>query len=397
LGVFEEGEAALLTGFEPGTLRVNGSLGEYRVRLVNQFWRTSGSILMNSTVFTLYNETVCNHIVEKGLQSEFKLCWNKITNASRLSQPSDEKGFLTLVYRPLTVRGSGPLRSIQVRNYAGFNASYVMRVQQFGRQAYPDHPPMLDLYSGPLAVRGCDYNVTLAGLNAAEGYTYLVRLMYGSSLVAQTVFILNPEQSPFWGCFWSEVKARIPWILATSTIIILVGFLTGQGATAAYAGLAVSTVSTLLHLAGGTLLNWGEIEQCLSAYGFYNSLAERFREWSFELSNYTPPSQVEPPTGPPGPRFKPFEPKGPLAELYWSYSQYFTGVSARLLEDTVLDLVVGCGVTDFETAMNPEAGECERGRATGRIVGAALSFAAFIIAAKIASIEAKAANSKKPW
>ncbi|MBO3797403.1 MAG: hypothetical protein QXI42_06230 [Thermoproteota archaeon] len=54
-------------------------------------------------------------------------------------------------------------------------------------------------------------------------------------------------------------------------------------------------------------------------------------------------------------------------------------------------------MTDFEMAMNPNAWECERGRATGRIVGAALSFTAFVIATKIESIEAKAANAKKPW
>jgi precorrin-6B methylase 1 len=47
--------------------------------------------------------------------------------------------------------------------------------------------------------------------------------------------------------------------------------------------------------------------------------------------------------------------------------------------------------------MNPNASECARGRATGRIVSAALSFAAFIIATKIASIESKAANAKAPW
>ncbi len=282
-------------------------------------------------------------------------------------------------------------------NAGGVNANYVMRVRQFRQQAYQNYPPMMDLYSSPLLVRGWDYNVTLAGLNAKEGYTYLVSLLYGSSLVAQAVFSLTPEPSPFWDCFWSEVKARIPWILATSTVIVLVGFLTGHGTTAAYAGLAVSVLSTILYLVGGTVLNWGEIEQCRAAYSFYNWLAERFRDWSFELSNYTPPeTPVGPPVGTGAPVFKEYEPKGPLATLYWSYSQYFRKVAARLVEDTVLDLVIGCGVTDFETVMNPEAGECERGRATGRIVAAALSFTAFLIATKIASIEAKAANTKTP-
>ncbi|MGB9718143.1 MAG: hypothetical protein ACPL4E_06855 [Thermoproteota archaeon] len=397
VGVYEEDVAAGLLSVEPRVLRANGSLEGYRVRLVDQAWRAGGRMVMNATVFAIYNQTVGEYVRESSLQGEFRVRWGKTANATRLTQPVDETGFLTLIYRPLVVRGSGPLKSIQVRNYAGFDASYVMQVRQFRHQAYQNHPPTMDVYSSPLVVKGWDYNVTLAGLNVAEGYTYLVSLLYGSNLVAQTVFSLEPEKSLFWECFWSEVKARIPWILATSTVIILVGFLTGHCTAAAYAGLAVSIVSTVLYLVSGAVLNWGEIEQCLAAYSFYNGLAERFREWSFELSNYTPPEHI---TGPPGlqePEFKPYEPKGPLAELYWSYSQYFKGVSTRLLEDTVLDLVVGCGVTDFETAMNPEAGECERGRATGRIVASALSFVAFVIATKIASIEAKAGNTRTPW
>ena len=224
-----------------------------------------------------------------------------------------------------------------------------------------------------------------------------MKLLFGSNVVAEAVFDLSPEPSPFWGCFWEEVRGRIPWILATSTIIILVGFLTGHGTTAAYAGLAVSIVSTVIYLVSGTVLNWVEIEQCMDAYSFYSSLADAFRDWSYELSNYTPPETHLGPPLPEAERLKGYEPKGPLAALYWNYSQYFRGVANRILEDTVLDLVVGCGVTDFETAMNPNASECARGRATGRIVSAALSFAAFVIATKIASIEAKTANAKAPW
>jgi len=396
VGVLEEKDAAGMLGVKPGVLRVNSSIREYRTRLVSQTWRTSGSIMMNATQFATYNHSMSSYIAENSLQDEFKIGWRKLTNATRLSKPSNETGFLTLIYRPLSVKGSGPLKTIQVRNYAGLNASYVMRIQQFGRQAYMNQPPTMDVYSSPLTVNSGEYNVSLVGLNAAEGYTCLVKLLFGSSVVAEAVFDLNPEPSPFWGCFWEEVRGRIPWILATSTIIILVGFLTGHGTTAAYAGLAVSVVSTITYLVSGTVLNWVEIEQCRNAYSFYNSLADAFRDWSYELSNYTPPEAGLPP-GPPTEAPKPFEPKGPLAALYWNYSQYFRGVANRILEDTVLDLVVGCGVTDFETAMNRNASECARGRATGRIVSAALSFAAFLIATKIASIEAKAANAKAPW
>ena len=393
VGVFEEKNVAEILGVKPGLLRSNSSIGEYRTRLVSQTWRISGSILLSPVEFEAYNNTLKSFVAENNLQGEFKIGWRRLTNATRLAKPSSETGFLTLIYRPLSVKGSGPLRSIQVRNYSRYNLSYVMEVQQFGRQAYTNHPPMMDVYSSPLNVNGGEYNVSLAGLNAAEAYTCLVKLFFGSNLVAEAVFDLSPEPSPFWRCFWEEVRGRVPWILATSTIIILVGFLTGHSTTAAYAGLAVSIVSTVIYLVSGTVLNWIEIEQCRDMYSFFNYVADTYRDWSYELSNYTPPETPGPPIEAP----RPFEPKGPLAKLYWNYSQYFRGAAARILEDTVLDLVVGCGVTDFETAMNQNASECARGRATGRIVSAALSFTAFIIATKIASIEAKTANTKTPW
>jgi hypothetical protein len=328
VGVFEEKDAAGMLGVKPGLLRSNSSIGEYRTRLVSQTWRISGSILLNATQFAAYNHTMSNYIAENNLWGDFKIGWRKLTNATRLAKPVNETGFLTLIYRPLSVKGSGPLRSIQVRNYAGLNASYVMEVQQFGRGAYVNYPPMMDVYSSPLNVNSGGYNVSLVGLNAAEGYTCLVKLLFGSNLVAEAVFDLSPEPSAFWRCFWEEVRGRVPWILATSTIIILVGFLTGHGTTAAYAGLAVSIVSTVIYLVSGTVLNWVEIEQCMDAYSFSNSLADAFRDWSYELSNYTPPETGLPP-GPPTEATKPFEPKGPLAKLYWNYSQYFRGVANK--------------------------------------------------------------------
>jgi len=396
MGIMAEEEVCRLTGVSRSMLRRGILPDGFNISLAYETWVNSSTILLNATQFAAYNHTLSNYIAENNLQAEFKIGWEKLTNATRLTKPVNETGFLTLIYHPLSVKGSGPLKSIQVRNYAGVNADYVMSVQQLSWSALHGKP-VWRLYTTPLPVKSMDYNVTLASSLASEGYTYVVRLLYGSNMVAEAVFDLSPEASPFWGCFWEEVRGRIPWILATSTIIILVGFLTGHGTTAAYAGLAVSIVSTITYLVSGTVLNWAEIEQCIDAYSFHNSLADTFRDWSYELSNYTPPKTPGPPQGPPIEVYKPFEPKGPLATLYWNYSQYFRGVANRILEDTVLDLVVGCGVTDFETAMNPNASECARGRATGRIVSAALSFTAFVIATKIASIEAKAANAKTPW
>lgn len=71
------------------------------------------------------------------------------------------------------------------------------------------------------------YNVVLASSIASEGYTYIVRLLYSSNEVAQTVFDLSPETSPFWTGFWNGIRGGLFGILVTSTIIIVTSALTG--------------------------------------------------------------------------------------------------------------------------------------------------------------------------
>ncbi|MEM3957948.1 MAG: hypothetical protein QXO47_07050 [Thermoproteota archaeon] len=385
LGVYEEKEAAGLLEVDPAALRVNGSLEGHRARLVKQFWRTSGRIVMNATRFAVYNHTVSNYVVENRLQNEFILRWRKITNATRLSQPSGEKGFLTLIYRPLTVRGSGPLQSIQVRNYAGFNASYVLRVQQFRHQAYQNYPPVMDVYSSPLLVKSWDYNVTLAGLNTREGYTCLVSLMYGLNLVAQAVFSLNPEPSPFWTGFWDGIKGKLTGILVTSTIIIVTAVLTGGGTVAGCVGAGLSIAATLSHLIGGSIVNIQEFNQGWNTVMLLSSLADFYGNLSYRLSNYTPPKME--PTMPyvPPPIVEDFQPKGPLAELFWETSKEYRRAASKVLADTGLNIVLDVGISDFETALNPEAKEYDKGLACGRIVGTVLSVLGFMAATRIAA------------
>jgi len=395
VGTLEEADAAELIGVSAGQLRKGELPKFFRSQVVGSCWRnSSAAVTLNSTEFELYKARMAELRV---YNEDIRYNYRSYVNATRASTNSTQASFAAFVYHPLNVKGSGPLTSIQVKNYAARNMSYELRVSQFNLGAYyPLGKPIWEVRSYSFLVRGMGDDALLASSLASSDFTYVARLFNGCNLVAEVVFSLYSEPSPFWECFWEEVRGRLPWILATSTIIVLVGFLTGHSTTAAYAGLVVSIVSTAIYLVGGTALNWEEIEQCREAYSFYDGLAESFRDWSYELSNYTP-YETGLPLGPPTEAPKPFEPKGPLAALYWNYSLYFRGIATRILEDTVLDLVVGCGITDFETAMNPNASECVRGRATGRIVSAALSFTAFVIATKIASIEAKAANTKTPW
>ena len=397
VGTLEEADAAELIGVSAGQLRKGELPKFFRSQVVGSCWRnSSAAVTLNSTEFELYKARMAELRV---YNEDVRYNYRSYVNATRASTNSTQASFAAFVYHPLNVKGSGPLTSIQVKNYAARNMSYELRVSQFNLGAYyPLGKPIWEVRSYSFLVRGMGDDALLASSLASSDFTYVARLFNGCNLVAEVVFSLYSEPSPFWECFWEEVRGRLPWILATSTIIVLVGFLTGHSTTAAYAGLVVSIVSTAVYLVGGTALNWEEIEQCREAYSFYDGLAESFRDWSYELSNYTPYEPPAPSQGPPPTEVtKPFEPKGPLAALYWNYSLYFRGIATRILEDTVLDLVVGCGITDFETAMNPNASECVRGRATGRIVSAALSFTAFVIATKIAGIEAKAASTKTPW
>ncbi|MGC8836311.1 MAG: hypothetical protein ACP5PL_05170 [Infirmifilum sp.] len=391
LGIFNETTVCRMLNLTREDLRNGRIPKELNVTPAYEKWVNSSTMLLNATQFAAYNHTLSKYIAENSLQGEFKIGWNKLTNATRLTKPVNETGFLTLVYHPLSIKGSGPLKSIQVRNYHGNNLSYRLKVSGYQVSGYmvtvgqPPRPPLWENFSSPFKVASLGDSVLLASSIAPEGCSYRIQLLWGSSIVAEAFFDLHPEPSPFWTGFWEGVKGSLGGILVTSTIIIVTSALTGGGTAAGYVGLAISIATTLYHLIAGSIVNIAEIRQGMDAATFLGGLADFYGNLSYRLSNYTPPKAPPPYGAPPIEAYKPFEPKGPLAEAFWEESKAYRAASAKVVFDTGLNIVFQVGVSDFETAFNPDAKEYDRGLACGRIVGAALLMISFVAATRIAA------------
>ncbi|MEM2047709.1 MAG: hypothetical protein QXZ06_07495, partial [Candidatus Jordarchaeales archaeon] len=334
LGVFNETTVCRMLNLNREDFRGGRTPNDYDVAFAYEAWVNSSKILLNSTLFAAYNQTVNNYIMENNLQGEFRLGWNKVTNATRFSEPSGETGFLTLLYHPLAVKGSGPLKSIQVRNYAGFDANYRLRVSGYQVSGYmtpvgqPPKPPLWENTTSIFQVRSLGDNVLLAGSLAPTGSGYRVQLLYGVNIVAEAFFDLYPEPSPFWTGFWDGLKGSLASILITSTIIIVTSALTGGGTAATLVGTALSIGATLFHLIGGSFVNAEQLRQGADMAMFLGGLADFYGNLSYRLSNYTPPKAPPPYGAPPTGVYKPFQPEGPLAELFWEESKAYRTASA---------------------------------------------------------------------
>lgn len=71
--------------------------------------------------------------------------------------------------------------------------------------------------------------------------------------------------------------------------------------------------------------------------------------------------------------------------MFWEESNAYRMASAKIILDTGLNLIFDVGISDFETALDPNAEEYDKGLACGRIVGAILSITSFLAATRIAA------------
>jgi hypothetical protein len=68
--------------------------------------------------------------------------------------------------------------------------------------------------------------------------------------------------------------------------------------------------------------------------------------------------------------YKPFGPKGLLAEVLWEESKVYRMAALKVVADTGLNMVFQVGFSDFETAFNPNVEEYDKGFVCSRIVRA---------------------------
>ncbi|MEM2930849.1 MAG: hypothetical protein QW797_08345 [Thermoproteota archaeon] len=363
LGVFEEENATGLLGVEPSMLKANKAPEGYRTSLVGETWVFSESIIMNTTQFAIYNQTVNNYVMENNLQGEFKIGWNKITNATRLSEPSGETGFLILIYHPLAVKGSGPLKSIQVRNYAGLDANYRLRVSGYQVSGYmtpvgqPPKPPLWENTTSIFQVRSLGDNVLLAGSLAPTGSGYRVQLLYGVNIVAEAFFDLHPEASPFWTGFWDGIKENAWKIILTTAILVVLAIPSGGGSLLAEVKAFLTSTLIPALMAVGVAANIMEIVEAYWAY-------DRMGKVANVLDNLSSRA---------------------MGNGYGNSSSFFRSLGNKVRDsqnlivgNTALDLLADLTVRDLFIAFGREnATEYEKGKAIGRVVGAALSFVVY--------------------
>ncbi|MEM2921572.1 MAG: hypothetical protein QXF26_04560, partial [Candidatus Bathyarchaeia archaeon] len=389
IGVLDETRVSSLIGVGTEELRSGSIPSTYRVEGAGSVWIPGKRILLNSTEFLTYKERMEELLEREGETLASELRWNftKFVNATRDIRSVNESGHVVMIYHPVSIKGGGALKSIQVKNYAGINVSYTMRVYQYRQFAYQSYAPLQELCSKPFSVIGGGYNVTLASSLASTGYEYRIELLYGPKLVAEAVFDLHPEQSPFWSGFWDGMREKLPGIIVSSAIIVVTACLSGGGTAATYASLAISIGAMLFHLAYGTWANFQEVMQAAEISSHLESFSEYYARFSYELSNYTPYEEsvttwslVEGQT-----QKKAFKPKGPIAEVLWEYSKAYSEAASKIKADTGLDMILGVGISDFEAVLNPNADEYRKGYSCGRITGTALSIVSFVLATRIAT------------
>ncbi|MEM3426050.1 MAG: hypothetical protein QXI42_09675 [Thermoproteota archaeon] len=333
--------------------------GEYNATLLCETWVKSRSLLMNASLFASYNLTVSKYIRDTGLQGELRIRWQRLTDASRFSKPSGETGFLTLIYRPLTVKGDGPLKSVQVRNYAGFNACYRLRVFRYDVAGFPapvgqSLQPLWENFSSPFEVKRLSDTVILASSLAPTGQAYSVQLLYGSGIVAEAFFTLGVEQSPFWTGFWDGIKEKAWGIILTTAILVVLAIPIGGGTLLAEAKAYLTSTLIPQMMAASAAVNLIEIVEAYWAYDRLGKVVEALDGFSQKASN----------------------------NGYVNASLFFRSLGDRvkegrmlIAENTALDLLADLTVRDlFIVFGKGDATEYEKGRAWGRVVGTALSF-----------------------
>jgi len=361
IGVLSEADACRLLNVTEEELMGGVVPMGFRASFFDEHWLSGPRVEMDEAQFLVYNATVWGYVEGRGLEGRLTPLWRRSASASRVSTPAEERGFLILVYRPLRVLGEGPLKSVHVRNYAWVGVSYTLRTYELTMAAgapgyYRELFAGYTVESRTVAVGGGrDCAAVAASYQATERRAYRVRLHYGDRLVAEAEFELEPETSPFWRGFWDAVREKLPGILITSSIIIVTSALAGGGTAATYAGLAISIAATLYHLIAGSYADLEAIRRASDIVAYLVGQANFYGNLSYRLSNYTPPSPAPGPGYGPPRAYEPFEPKGPLAEVFWEESKSYRMAALRVVADTGLDMILQVGLSDFEMAFNPNA------------------------------------------
>ncbi|MBS7288878.1 MAG: hypothetical protein KIH01_09140, partial [Candidatus Freyarchaeota archaeon] len=184
-------------------------------------------------------------------------------------------------------------------------------------------------------------------------YPIFIRLKYQGRIIASLWVHATAKVSEFWSGFWDGIREKLPGIIVTATVMVILAIPTHGGSLLAYVKdlLASAVIPSLL--AVGVASNIREIFEAYSAYTKMDGVAE-------ELDS--------------------FSQRAAYAGYLKTYS-FFQGLKDKIkgsqgliVGSMALDLVTDVTIRDVFIVFGKDgATEYEKGKAMGRLVGTALS------------------------
>ncbi|MEM3424376.1 MAG: hypothetical protein QXI42_01015 [Thermoproteota archaeon] len=256
---------------------------------------------------------------------------------------------IELIYRPLSCRGE-LVKGVLVRNYAYRETCYRLEIiQEPAVEALPENVMLSIPAYGSTPLNIVQLSSTYSPI--------LIRLKHGDRVVAFLWIRAGGMVSGFWKGFWDGVNEKLPGILVTTTIMVLLAAPTGGGSLLACVKKLLASGLIPALMISGAALNAGEFLEAHAAYVKMDEAAEMLDGFS-QRAAYAG---------------------------YVSTYAFLQGLKNSvkekqgfIVESTALDLIGDVAVRDILVALGKEdATEYEKGRAVGRLVGAAASFASY--------------------
>ncbi|MCX8182906.1 MAG: hypothetical protein N3F08_00585 [Crenarchaeota archaeon] len=271
--------------------------------------------------------------------------WDLNKAAARVSHGKT----IELVYHPLLCQGE-LVKGVLVKNYAARETRYELEILQ---------GPMVEASPENVMLSVPAYGSTpLNIIRLSSTYSpILIRMRCGSRIVASLWVYTGGRVPEFWRGFWDGINEKLPGIIITTTLMIVLAAPTGGGSLLACVKKLLASGVIPALMIGGAALNAREFLEAHSAYVKMDEAAEILEGFS-QRAAYVG---------------------------YMGFYAFLQGVKqsikenqALILGETGLDLVGDFTIRDVLTAFGKErANEYERGRAVGRLVGAAASFASY--------------------
>ncbi|MEM2058075.1 MAG: hypothetical protein QXO76_07500, partial [Thermoproteota archaeon] len=273
--------------------------------------------------------------------------WDLDKATTRVSQ---EKA-IALIYHPLICQGDGLVKGVLVKNYAARDMAYELEALS---------GPMPEVLRRNAALSIPAYGSVPLNIIQLESVNYpiFIHLKYQGKVIASLWVYTTDRISEFWRGFWDGIKEKLPGIIVTATIMVILAIPTDGGSLLSYVKDLVASAVIPSLMAVGVAWNIKEIFEAYSAHSKIGEVAEAFDSFSQRAA---------------------------YAGYLNTYS-FFQGLKNKIEEgqglvvgSTALDLLADVTIRDVFIAFGKEdVSEYEKGKAIGRLVGTAASILSYV-------------------